>query len=1125
MAQKAALIKLHVPSGHYKDALRINPLIGRYILQNPFFESIESIYIKDPFSFLNDLKSEFRWITWIIDNFLQEINDFLKLKCQFDKSILLENFTNAKELLVQIETKFGISLWSIEASLLIKDHEIGSEANWNALSDYLRKIKNPIYEFIINSSSKRIESKVSFQNFITQFQNDIDAVNTEGALRDFLVFKNFSYPDYEYSHPNLEGVLYVTNTLSIIDQYLIVIDVIEHNIWNSPANDSLFIPFLRNANQVVKNDPKLRNLYNAINTRNELVIGNGLEIYLDCMNSYYRGDFEKALELSKKGIKENPIEYEFFEVYCKSLINLGYDFQALPTSQSINEILHQTYDLLSFNSVEDKCFIFLTKVSLIYMNTTFGKQIFALLSEIEGRVDSRNYIRGFLSSNYSSFRNMYMSNSRNLVFNNYSDLLNSHCFKVYLFKNGHDIDFENDVSMSPKQRLSYEALRNYGKSDFRQVINLLKSNIELDDIPYYLERKYSLLYNSYIKIGEYREALILFGVLLFDKTFVGRKFDNHLLFESIENSNSKESLISLIEYPILCSLNLKEYDLFEIYDDFLFQQGINHLNEIQISALIEKFSKQETIFFLENVATIDTIKYSSDYQSISQVEEDRIMILENLRNINPKDTLKYEKEINEILRINSVRKVLREVDEGRLYIDVNSLKKKLVKKFEDQFKRFKEIEQSASSSTLVGFNPSKTKNWEAVLKSSGKEYDSLDSAEYLAFKNIYIESRENFLFSKEYGLDSSLSTRIRHGALKNHIRSVFEKLDLVTSKSQNQYKENEVWKVQLGNNFLLNHRVQEILQNLSKEVDDYIEFIIDKLIQIQTEKTKDRDDGIFKFMTDDYTLFEFFAGNRKYFDSTETVVELILDSLVRHTLIPLQTTIIAALSGPIYNTFQEIIDITIKELRNLDLPSSCQLIPNLIKSGTEIQKELDVISDWFYLNTTNSKSLLSIETVLDASVELTNKIHPNFQINPVIDLKCSPFGVYSNLIFVFNILFNNIIEHSKLPPENMKINVKIGMIENKYFEIIFTNSVNKDFDFSENVEKLEKVKGNWNDHTNIDKSNKEGESGFDKIKRILLYEAYSKTERFDFLLKNDKISIKLFFPYNKMSGYEEYSNN
>jgi hypothetical protein len=1119
LANQINQIKLKINAGEYKDALNLHPLFNRTLKSHPFFKNITDIYLKEPFSFTKDFKKEFKWVSNILESYYDEINSFFELKNIFENHLILDEFDKALKIVKKVEDLFGISLWSIEATLIIEEKVNGSESNWNLLTKYLNEINNSIYEFTINASSKRIESKLSYESFLNQFQNDIDSINADGVIEDFFVFKNFNTVNYEYKYSDLESVLYVSNIFSVIDQYLILIDVILFNISKSNYHDKLFFSFIKGAKNKIVNDVRLINIYNIINVKKEVIHSKNNEDVFECLNLYYSGNFEKATEKAKLGILKNPTEYEYYQVYCKSLINLNLGFSSLDSSQTINNILKETYNLLSFKKEEEDSWNKQLKNSLFFMNTNFGKQIFGLLSEIEGRSD-KNYIIGFLSSSYNSQNNIYLNDKRDKIIINFNPLIENHCFKIQLYKNGLNTHFESKISESELQEVMIKAIRNYKLENYNEVISLLNSQIDLDRNSYYYERKIHLLFYSYLNLDLLKESLALFGNIFFDNSIITRKLNYIELYNKIRTRYAKDNFNSLIEYPILFSLIVKEYDLYEAYDDFMCSHDIFTLEDLDINSFIERHSLEKTIYYLNNVVTIDTLKYSTEYHSINDVEEDRINILNILTSIDSKNKMNYEREINEIYRINSVRKVLKEVDEGRLYIDVTSLKEVQSKKFKDDFKRFKDIETSSLSKTLIGFNTSNTRNWEKALTEKNEIDEKYNSAGYLAFKSIYLESRENFLFSKEYGLDSCLSTRIRHGALKNHIRSAFEKLDLVTSKLKDNYRDNEKWANQLFSIPETNYIVQILLKQFSKEIDDYTVFIVENLIQIQTEKTVDKENGIFKFFTDDNTLFNYYSQNKISFDSTESIIDMLLTNLVNHTIIELKNEIYDVFSNTIPNKFEKIINSTIEELRELNLPGDCQLIPNLIKSSTEIRNELEEISNWFYLNTTSSSTLLSIETVIDASIELTNKINPNHRISPLIDLKCEPFGVYSSLIFVFNILFNNIIQHSKLPANKIDIKIEIDSLEEKYFTVKLTNSINDKFNFINNKNKLEKIKENWNNHMNIERSNKEGESGFDKIKKILLYETFSKTDRFEFAVEKNKISIELFFPYIKYSKNE-----
>lgn len=1114
IANQINQIKLNINAGEYREALNLHPLFNKTLKSHPFFKNITDIYLKEPFSFTKDFKKEFKWVSNILESYYDEINSFFELKNIFENHIILDEFDKALEIIKKVEDLFGISLWSIEATLIIEEKVNGSESNWNLLTKYLNEINNSIYEFTINATSKRIESKLSYESFLNQFQNDIDSINADGIIEDFFVFKNFNIANYEYKYTDLESVLYVSNIFSVIDQYLILIDVILFNISRSNFHDKLFLSFIKGANNKIVNDVRLVNIYNIINDKKEFIhTKNNVDVF-ECLNLYYSGNFEKATEKAKLGILKNPTEYEFYQVYCKSLINLNLGFSSLDSSQTINNILKDTYNLLCFKKEEEDSWNKQLKNSLFFMNTNFGKQIFGLLSEIEGRSD-KNYIIGFLSSSYNSQNNIYLNDKRDKIIINFNPLIENHCFKFQLYKNGLNTHFERKISESEFQEVMIKAIRNYKLENYNEVIRLLEGQMDLDRNSYYYERKIHLLFYSYLNLDLLKESLALFGNVFFDNSIITRKLNYIDLYKKIRTSYAKDNFVNLIDYPILFSLIVKEYDLYEAYDDFMCSHDIFALEDFEIDSFIETHSLEKTIYYLNNVVTIDTLKYSTEYQSINDVEEDRISILNILTSIDSKNKMNYEREINEIYRINSVRKVLKEVDEGRLYIDVTSLKEVQNKKFKDDFKRFKEIETSASSKTLIGFNTSNTKNWEKALTEKNEIDEKYNSADYLAFKSIYLESRENFLFSKEYGLDSCLSTRIRHGALKNHIRSVFEKLDLVTSKLKDNYRNNEKWANQLSSIPETNNNVQILLKQFSKEIDDYTVFIVESLIQIETEKSFENKNGLFKYYTNDELLYNFYLEHKKYFDSIESTIEIILNNLVNYTLINLQKTIVNAFTKEIPAQFHKIIENLVSELRYLNLPNECDLMTTLSKSNTDIQNELEYLSEWFYLNTTSSSSLLSIETIISASLNLTNRINPLYNLEPKINIKDN-FAGYSNLIFVFNIMFKNVIEHSKLNSDKINLEVDSSIDEiNNYVLLKFSHSLNSTFDYSTNKKKLETIKQNWNNHENIDRSNKEGESGYDKIKRILLYEALAKTDKFDYTISKKSISITLFFPFKK----------
>jgi len=127
------------------------------------------------------------------------------------------------------------------------------------------------------------------------------------------------------------------------------------------------------------------------------------------------------------------------------------------------------------------------------------------------------------------------------------------------------------------------------------------------------------------------------------------------------------------------------------------------------------------------------------------------------------------------------------------------------------------------------------------------------------------------------------------------------------------------------------------------------------------------------------------------------------------------------------------------------------------------------------------------------------------------------------MIFVFHILMDNIIKHSKLNSENLKVNIVVDQIDD-FIEVKVINNLSSNVNIKDITKKLDWIKENWNNNENIERSSIEGGSGFDKIKRILLYEALSKTDKFEFTINPNEVSISLFLPFNQFKNEQSINN-
>ncbi len=1112
--QALTYFKNVLSAGEFEEAINSKPSFRKVKLKDKNFQNLEDIVLRDPFVFTNNLKKELFWLLYNIKNDSEIINQFLQYKIEFEKLFFLCKYDKANEILESVRLNFGENLWTIEMTLLLREHEFGTKANWTELSNLLSTLKFPFYQFFISFFSKRIEENMSFENCISQFQSDFDQVYSDSLVKDFLVFKSlYNTANYDYSHKNLEGVLFLANLFTSIDQYLISMDVLVKLISIDSNNDKFILQYILKIYPDFSNDNRLINIINLLDSKNDFLILKETDSILHIIDEYSLGNFINCIDLCLNKLMIEPTIFELYEIYCKSLINLNLPFKETQISKLVDKVLLYTYNSLLYNSDSVNYCQKLLKYSLTFLSFNIGKQISSFVTTLDNdEYLNRHALISCMSSQINNPRllslDLYYRENGIVNKTHYFDF--SESFKTNRLIGGNNDKYE--LLSTYKPQLEVYLTRNLFKlSRFDEVIMISEKYIGVAISPFYYDNILSLLFESYLKTDRLRQAIILTATILSDRVFFTNKFDLRILTQRVKEQG-QDNFIGLIEMPILFSSVEKDYELYDIYIDFMMFHDEEYPSRLNVQKIISESSLEKVVYFLKEVCTISTIKYSMEFPSISDAEQERNEICTLLKSLDSQNALLYDKEIADILRIGAVRKALKEVNDGRLFINVESLKKLQSKNIRESFNRYKEIESTTKDKNLIGYNPSKEIQWLSPDLQSRENDLLLDNPTFLAFKSIYIETREKFLFSKEYGLDSCLSTNFRHGSVKNHLRSVFEKLNLITSKNGDFYEDNDYWADRNGLDYYSNYKVQERLKRFSNDIDEYAVYIKDNLIQIQTERHQENVEGMFTYFFNDKSLWDFFQEYKDRFSSENSIIEILYSDLTNITVSKIYENIYKKLTIDINKKYQQLIEGLYSDLKELGLTNQCELLPNILKSSTYIQTELHVIAEWFILNTTSSSSLLEIETIVNASVEYTNKINPTKLINPEITVQF-PLPGHSSLIYVFNILFNNIIEHSKLSNNDLIVKVDVLNPHGNYLEIKVTNTISDLVDINKVKTELLAIKNNWNNNENLELSNIEGGSGFTKIKRILLYEAIAKTDKFDFSVNKSEVVISLFLPF------------
>jgi hypothetical protein len=297
---------------------------------------------------------------------------------------------------------------------------------------------------------------------------------------------------------------------------------------------------------------------------------------------------------------------------------------------------------------------------------------------------------------------------------------------------------------------------------------------------------------------------------------------------------------------------------------------------------------EKQICFLREVCKVDVLKHSYYFANKDELDNERLALLDELLKIDKKNETNYIKEITSITQTSAVKKALQEVNKGRITINVDQLKGVEANNIKEGFNRYIELAKFSKSRNIQGIDVTGkqlTEYYNQLNEELKSKVIYTNDPAFISFKMMFLDMRDKFILSKEYGLDGYLSTRIRHGAFQNYIRSVFESEKLISQKNAaGQYLDLEFWKNKMP--FYLSNKLEELqnaIHEFSKKIDDYTEYVVKELIQVKTEKYNKKPNALFDYSVNQLELASIFKITRDVIKDHQTFINLIFSFLIEKT--------------------------------------------------------------------------------------------------------------------------------------------------------------------------------------------------------------------------------------------------
>lgn len=1091
----------------YIYRLNNEKIYSRYISGIPFPKQLNELG-KAPVLYYNeDLERELFWYANIFRLYIKEINQFLIQQKKYNERLMVGDYAGAGIILNEIEKEYGFSLWLIENRITLIEVQEGLEKQKEYTNQITMDDDNELFvRFLSSYYSIRAEKNLSSNRFNYIIQLLYQDYSKEYWV-NYLVFKLNFFGEHDID--SVVDILHLERTNSIIDRYLTFIRICQYICVKKPSENNL--NSIRNALSILNtkiNDVSLDNLCYFLGINCNIAKDEVSNNVLLAMDYYTIGEYERCMDACKAIFNQHPCIIEIYEIYVKSAARTSKTLEIDKMDSYLNRILLCMFNVVTKNShANESCFDIL-KVIAVNSSSNWAAALLAFLVK-EYYHDNKGIVP--ISIAFGGL-NTFLHNPRLARFISNFDIVELY-FKnlnksyeksetILLQHAINNFDYSILLKILPHERyLKYIADINKSLKMYSDAIISYKCLLEKTDDLLFKQDAICGLVRCYILTDNYNDCFDLIVDTFLQNENMVYKFPLNELVDIID-SGSMESQNN-ISIPIICDMyskyisNDKDYVKAIAYEDFLNFSGlekpselINYTNDFDLSKLI---------YFLKHICISQVMDSSISFNSSEEIEKERISVCQILRILDQDNSYEYSDEIKNITKKLMISRGIREIENSKIYVDVEGIKKSVEKNMRESYYRY----LSFLSNSIYDDEPD-------YITVASSEYEGIElkipsNEKHGLFHAMFFELRDNFVSSNKYGLDGYLSVGIRHGTLSGQLRSPLESSHLITQKDNNTniYRDNDYWanKIECSDEEA-NRNAMVLLADFSREIDDLIDLLKNKWIQIKTEGKNPY--GLFNFLItleDLEEIQEKVTIETKYEDFIDMVFQKLWD-ITEDNLLIIRFEISYNLKMKFNKVFIELQQKLEPLKEKIDLTEMIICINN---SRIAIQYELDKISNWFKrVRTTESADYL-IKLPIDIALEMIKNIYPNNLIEPqiFIDKELKLKGrTLKSFVDVFYILFDNIIKHSNL---NFNNNVKIHISEeNAILEVSIQNEVGDVMNINDEIKKLIKIKELIGKDLSMEKVKKEGGTGFYKIDKILSIDLNCKNG-IDFEITKDHV--------------------
>lgn len=1059
------------------------PMIVRELSRNAIYDSIiapmafpMSLASVLPGARLQEIsiEGELLWTSSVLSLYANRLSNFVILRDKYYFAHENANYDLATSILDDIQKEFGFSIWLIENRLQLLQITKGLEAQKTWVEEILSTEGiNQLIAWVTYFLSVRTEENVSYSSFVSELSEILE----HGWLRDYAKLHFLPSECASIDDPNLP--ISMEEPHPIIDRfetfvamalvYCTKVDVsgraalIASLEQLEAINDSLIERMLA----------VLRENYSAIDSK-----------FLALADAYTEGRYEILMADNCEGLEliarshaylSHPPVQDDKQSLRKQLIGHMYNISVLTPDATLSRVK-------------------LKKLAISCPSRATALEVAAFLDRTHDHLDvvspSRLEIAASLSRPLDNPWSAAAIDSRR----NNSNWLN---FLAETNKNSSAVRLRlalvnRDATAVELNEMHFPA---YRKAMYLGHINFACEKYEeaaecyllaaKSDIYFVSQQAKHALFKTYHAAGKLQEAvhLAVDQVLLFPSGAISYPLET-LASEYLNCQSANNSIdLAILLHMAMRHCNAKfERDLSNIYENIMEANSLerpsmfnDHINELSADRLI---------YFLRYICVPRILDDTTCFDSVEEIDQERIAVCQLLLTLDPQNIEIYQAEIRLVTRDNEVAALLSKMQTSKIYVDEAGIREALETSLAEPLTRYLKLLESPN----LAYQAEKlSKRISEMLRSKGHpEFKDLKlpaTEREGLFNAMLLEAGAEFALNPAYGLDTHVSTSIRHGAFEGHLRRALVIEDLLCARKNKEYILPAIWERKLPS---LNEQEFDALQKLLGRFTQRFEELLHEYLKGKLH---------IRIIGDNVAMFNFVGCPGEVQSLMESItpsstVQDLAERLITHfwelttkSLDAIRLDLLTYAAKQMSSAFDALVRGVESRFTHATI---APIIDGVARARTTFQTAVEDVADWFQRPTDLSRDPFDIEVATHVSLQqiancyVGNPIRSslNICVNEKIDGR-----MLDGLCEIFFILLQNVIRHSGISDDKADVSISIQR-DCESLILHCTSNLSSDVSIDDRRVCATDAMNRYERDSAMKMARKEGGSGLSKVWRI-----------------------------------------